>query len=497
MQIEYLTNLFSNDQELSRSARTFFFSLRDTKEWQSDDVLQFLIARLSFDAPVEYQKVAITVLGCINNKKATPYLVKFFKESDDEIPYYLPLTLAKLGGKEVVNVLLEKLYTTKSESLKREIIESLGRIGDSGTEESILPFIAKSTNNYIRSVAIAALGTCGKQRSAEKILSILNDPSDKNYEFYSLCSALHGLQLRNFIPHNDNLFEVSYFLPLEAFKLRENIQNKDLDMIPIYLDHYSDIGFLLEDRFCPVCDGDTTQQSIVFQIGTDAISPLIKYIEDNSKKESGKIEALNILAMIKSDSALPLLIHVFCNENNTNSMRKMAAIALGSFSKHEQVVSLLIEYYPKVDFSIQVGIFWAFKNLKSPKALPLLFDYLTKDCFSDRQIGIYYANNNYNILDIGVQVLPIHYDYEKWNVTNLVIQVIKEIGTFSPPEIIKFLLKEKFNIKEDVLLGLLFVLFHLRITKQYIDQIASLLKKIASNPPTKYHMELANYFLVQ
>ena len=175
----------------------------------------------------------------------------------------------------------------------------------------------------------------------------------------------------------------------------------------------------------------------------------------------------------------------------------MASIALGSFSKHEQVVSLLIEYYPKVDFSIQVGIFWAFKNLKSPKALPLLFDYLTKDCFSDRQIGIYYANNNYNILDIGVQVLPIHYDYEKWNVTNLVIQVIKEIGTFSPPEIIKFLLKEKFNIKEDVLLGLLFVLFHLRITKQYIDQIASLLKKIASNPPTKYHMELANYFLVQ
>lgn len=491
--MQLLANLFSENAELSHAAYIYFVSLRNPEEWRQEDVIQCLVDHLDPKETVEHQRLAVIALGKIRDARANKDLLPLLDVSEEKILECLPSALGNIGGEEITMALINKLTNTKSTLLQNRIAHALKHIGDRRAEPALLKYCQKDIHQFARDAVFYALGTCGTEKSAKILLSILHDYTDTNYTRLALEDALYLLQERNYIPQQNDIYQVDYFLPLEAKKLQDKIRRNEIEAIPIYLDHINDIGFANQDFGCPACDGDTIEESIIL-MGQNAVPLLIKYVDNRQKNEAGKVMAISILGKNESESTLPVLLKVFQDSNVSSLVRSEAAVALGSYQNTE-VLKVLMNSFKEANTVVQAGILFGFRRIRNPKVLPLFFEYLAQDSKSKRKIATYIYAQNYDIIDLRYRTLPIGSNDENWKNIDMILLIIQEIGSPAIRETIKFLLGERKSIKEDLLLGLLFVLRNLKITADNILEIKPVLTDILKSPQTEYHRKLSMYFL--
>jgi len=137
-----------------------------------DAAQHVLIKYLQTDEDLWFKEGIVRALGVKGFNDAIPYLLKEYKNSNDELyKWAIGNTIANIKPKEALNELIEIMGDRKHGSARQMIAEALGRIGD---KASVPVLIESLDDEEVAGHAVVALGLIGDESAIEKINPFLN-----------------------------------------------------------------------------------------------------------------------------------------------------------------------------------------------------------------------------------------------------------------------------------------------------------------------------------
>jgi HEAT repeat protein len=133
------------------------------------------------DAAVRLE--AVKALAASQDKKAIEHLIEATADLDPRVKIKAIDALGTLRAADATPVLVQVLYMRESESwLKRRVLVSLGKIGDSRSARPITDFLSRDEDVRTRGTAIYALGEIGDPNSVPDLKRIGETASDETLQ---------------------------------------------------------------------------------------------------------------------------------------------------------------------------------------------------------------------------------------------------------------------------------------------------------------------------
>lgn len=128
------------------------------------------------EAPINVQRDLADILAEIGDPSAVTGLISYLRVPAADVRLRIARALGRIRNSQAVPALLERLAVEKDETVRRQILHSLGEIGD----ESAVSFLARELDNpAMRDAAAAALRRIGPPAVRPLIETIYNTQDDR------------------------------------------------------------------------------------------------------------------------------------------------------------------------------------------------------------------------------------------------------------------------------------------------------------------------------
>ena len=168
-------------------------NLTKKKNAELEELLIFLLGR---NTSKMFQEGACNILGEIGSEKAIAILLECMNDDTEGVSFHAVKALAKVGGKQAVNPLLDKLKNGTNPLIKSEVIIALGEIGDSSATKALIKILKKEKDKFVRENAVKTLGKIGTKEAFSILRNIQKYEKNAKISYYAL-TAIQEIEKRD------------------------------------------------------------------------------------------------------------------------------------------------------------------------------------------------------------------------------------------------------------------------------------------------------------
>jgi HEAT repeat protein len=475
----------------------FQYFLQAYEQLEAKEAIPSLIKVLNYKKPLYFTQSLINTLVKLKAKEASPILIKLLSEPRNYIDSTAASALGELDVKESVPNLIELFNAQKAKNIATASVTSA--LGKLKTKEAILFLINElGTDIYAKD----ALLNVGKE-AISPLIATLKDSNQAIKTRYNAAEILDELQAKEAIPvfidllgDDDEQLQNTAFYKLLNLATKENflefrallkskndsvrrksarllIEMGDKQAIPLIIN-------VLNDQNAKV------RNSVAYSLGlsedSKPIQPLMNLLRNKHEQEDIRLTAIESLASLKANQAIPLLISIFNDSKELQSIRIQAAYSLEKLTP-QQAKTLAFSALNSKEQYIRETAAYILGHLGAKEAVPILVEIFNNSPEQrPKVLEAFQTIDTPEIIPLILEVLKDDVGYVKYS-ARLALEYIKSKEAI--PGLIKALANEDFTVTAEVVT----VLGRLE-AKEAIPALVDLSNKLKKSLKSSYNYKI-------